>query len=35
MDRDYQLVVLDDAAADPDSATHAFLSATIFPATRS
>lgn len=35
MDRDYQLVVLDDATADPDPATHAFLTATIFPATRS
>jgi deazaflavin-dependent oxidoreductase (nitroreductase family) len=34
-DRDYQIVVLDAATADPDPATHAFLSATIFPATRS
>jgi nicotinamidase-related amidase len=31
MDRDYQLVVLDDATADPDPATHAFLTAKIFP----
>jgi nicotinamidase-related amidase len=31
MDRDYQIVVLDDATADPDPATHAFLTATIFP----
>ena len=31
MDRDYQIVVLDDATADPDPARHAFLTATIFP----
>jgi nicotinamidase-related amidase len=31
MDRDYQIGVLDDATADPDPATHAFLTATFFP----
>ena len=31
MDRDYQIVVLNDASADPDPATHAFLTGTIFP----
>ena len=31
MDHDYQIVVLDDATADPDPATHAFLTTTIFP----
>jgi nicotinamidase-related amidase len=31
MDRDYQIVVLEDATADPDPDTHTFLTATIFP----
>jgi nicotinamidase-related amidase len=31
MDRDYQIVVLDDASADPDPETHGFLTRTIFP----
>lgn len=31
MDRDYQIVVLNDASADPDPDTHAFLTRTIFP----
>jgi nicotinamidase-related amidase len=31
MDLDYQIVVLDDACADPDPVTHAFLIGTIFP----
>lgn len=31
MDRDYQIVVLNDASADPDPDTHAFLTSTIFP----
>ena len=31
MDRDYQIVVLRDASADPDPDTHAFLTGTIFP----
>jgi hypothetical protein len=31
MDRDYQIVVLNDACADPDPDTHAFLTGTIFP----
>jgi nicotinamidase-related amidase len=31
MDRDYRIVVLADASADPDPATHAFLTGTLFP----
>jgi nicotinamidase-related amidase len=31
MDRDYRIVVLNDAVADPDPATHAFLTGTLFP----
>jgi nicotinamidase-related amidase len=31
MDRDYQILVLEDATADPDPDVHAFLTATIFP----
>jgi nicotinamidase-related amidase len=31
MDRDYQIVVLGDASADPEPDTHAFLTSTIFP----
>lgn len=31
MDRDYQIVVLNDASADPDPDTHGFLTTTIFP----
>jgi nicotinamidase-related amidase len=31
MDRDYQIVVLNDVSADPDPDTHAFLTRTIFP----
>jgi nicotinamidase-related amidase len=31
MDRDYRIVVLEDATADPDPDTHAFLTNTIFP----
>lgn len=30
MDRDYQIIVLDDACADPDPETHAFLTGHIF-----
>ena len=30
MDRDYRIIVLADACADPDPATHAFLTGTIF-----
>jgi nicotinamidase-related amidase len=30
MDRDYRIVVLDDASADPEPGTHAFLTSTIF-----
>ena len=31
MDRDYRIIVLGDASADPDPDTHAFLTSTIFP----
>jgi nicotinamidase-related amidase len=31
MDRDYRIIVLDDASGDPDPDTHAFLTRTIFP----
>ncbi len=31
MDRDYRIVVLNDASADPDPDTHAFLTRTIYP----
>lgn len=31
MDRDYRIIVLDDASADPDPATHEFLTGTLFP----
>jgi nicotinamidase-related amidase len=31
MDRDYRIVVLEDATADPDPDTHAFLTTAIFP----
>jgi nicotinamidase-related amidase len=31
MDRDYRIVVLADACADPDPVTHAFLTGTVFP----
>ena len=31
MDRDYRIVVLRDGCADPDPASHAFLTETIFP----
>lgn len=31
MDRDYRIVVINDASADPDPDTHAFLTGTIFP----
>lgn len=31
MDRDYQIIVLNDASADPDPDTHTFLTGTIFP----
>jgi nicotinamidase-related amidase len=31
MDRDYRIVVLNDACADPEPETHAFLTGTVFP----
>jgi len=31
MDRDYRIVVLDDACADPEPDTHAFLISKIYP----
>ncbi|MEV4604207.1 MFS transporter [Amycolatopsis sp. NPDC049253] len=31
MDRDYRILVLDDASADPEPGTHEFLTGTIFP----
>lgn len=31
MDRDYRIVVLEDACADPEQATHEFLTGTLFP----
>jgi len=31
MDRDYRIIVLNDACADPDPDTHAFLTRTIYP----
>jgi nicotinamidase-related amidase len=31
MDRDYQILVLNDACADPDPQAHAFLVETLFP----
>jgi nicotinamidase-related amidase len=31
MDRDYQIIVLDDASADPEPDTHEFLIGTLFP----
>ena len=31
MDRDYRIVVLNDASADPDPEAHAFLTGTLFP----
>jgi nicotinamidase-related amidase len=34
MDRDYRIVVLEDATADSDPDTHAFLTASIFPDTQ-
>jgi nicotinamidase-related amidase len=31
MERDYRIVVLNDASADPDPEIHAFLTGTLFP----
>jgi nicotinamidase-related amidase len=31
MDRDYQLIVLNDASSDPDTDTHTFLTSKLFP----